>query len=402
MTQESPITRSGSHPVDNVDWTKVGELLLLSQLITRENLQIALSLAIKMRMPLGRILSMHGYLNEKLIANAVELQDMIKSGALTQDAAIRALKSVSEGSSESLSQVLDRPRENVSLHQPLGETLRSIGAISNKQLNKGLSASLETGLPIGWVLASQGFITENLLGSAISAQRLMEQNLLPVDQALNCLRMARLQQKDFRKVLSEQSIDTQAIDPELLLTHLLVKSGAALRTEVLACREFALLHNASLERYLFNFGILSEDAFTAVQAVFAKVSEASLTAAEGVEILEKLKRVGWNMARLDATPAPPVHVETTDLLGLTGLVTKQQLDSAVEKSTKEQQPLSKVLVEEGFLEQVAFDALETCKKFVNANHLHLHKALAVIPYCADNQCTVDEAILRFGWTPIKG
>jgi hypothetical protein len=57
MTQESPITRSGSHPVDNVDWTKVGDLLLLSQLITRENLQIALSLAIKMRMPLGRILS---------------------------------------------------------------------------------------------------------------------------------------------------------------------------------------------------------------------------------------------------------------------------------------------------------------------------------------------------------
>jgi hypothetical protein len=392
----------GTSPIDErtVDWTKVGELLVISKLISQDNLSGATILATRMRMPLGRILSMHGYLSEDLIASAVQLEGLLKNNELTLDAAIRALQTVEQGE-ENLQKVLHKPKENLSIQQPLGESLKSIGAISGKQLRKGVNWSLETGLPVGWILASQGFITESLLSSAISAQRMIAQNLLSEDQALNNLRVARLQQKDFRKVLSEQKIDTQAIDSELLLSHLLVKSGAALRTEVLACREFALLHNAELERYLFNFGILNEQAFTAVKAVVSKVTDKALTIEQAVEILEKLKRVDWDMARLDATPVGKMHLDTPELLGLTRLVTMEQLSSLMQRSASENQPLAKLLIDGGYLEQVTLDALEKAKKFVNSNLLHLHKALALIPYCADNQCTLDEAIAKFGWAPIK-
>ncbi|PWT97669.1 MAG: hypothetical protein C5B53_07725, partial [Candidatus Melainabacteria bacterium] len=58
-------------------------------------------------------------------------------------------------------------------------------------------------------------------------------------------------------------------------------------------------------------------------------------------------------------------------------------------------------IDGGYVEQPGIDALEKCKKFVNENLLHLHKALALIPFCADNQCSVEEAFTKFGWTPIK-
>jgi hypothetical protein len=402
MTHGSPSGDFGRPPVDerNIDWTRVGELLVISQLLSRENLSSAATLAMRMRMPLGRILSMHGYVNEQLIANAVELERLLSTNKLTPDAAIRALKAVEQGG-ENLQNVLLKPHANLSTNQPLGECLRNIGAVSAKQLRKAASQSLESGLPVGWVLASQGYITETLLSSAISAQRMIALGLLTEDQALNCLRIARLQQKEFRKVLSEQKMDTRALDPELLFVHLLVKSGVALKTEVLACREIAVLHNAELERYLYNFGILSEEAYTAVKAVVSNVTEGSLTPDQAVETLVKLKRVDWNMARIDATPASKVHVELPDLLGMTSLVSREQLNSLLERSAQSKEPLSKLLVDGGYVEQPGVDALERCKKFVNENLLHLHKALALIPFCADNQCTVEDALARFGWATIK-
>lgn len=351
-------------------------------------------------MPLGRILSMHGYVSEQLIANAVELEHLLSNNKITPDAAIRAMKAVEQGG-DNLHNVLHKPQENLSTSQPLGESLRSIGAVSGKQLRKAASLSLETGLPVGWVLASQGFITDTLLSSAISAQRMISLGLLTEDQALNYLRIARLQQKEFRKVLAEHKIDSQALDQELIITLLLVKSGAALRTEILACREIAVLHNAELDRYLFDFGILNEQAYTAIKAIIAKVTGGELTPEQAIETLEKLKRVDWNMARIDATPASKVHVELSDLLGMTSLVSKEQLSSLLEKSAQSKESLSKLLIDGGYVEQPGIDALEKCKKFVNENLLHLHKALALIPFCADNQCSVEEAFAKFGWTPIK-
>src|SRR5262249_43459731 len=158
-----------------------------------------------------RILSMHGYVSEQLIANAVELEHLLSTNKITPDAAIRAMKAVEQGGDD-LHNVLHKPQENLSTTQPLGESLRSIGAVSGKQLRKAISLSLETGLPVGWVLATQGFITDTLLSSAISAQRMISLGLLTEDQALNYLRIARLQQKEFRKVLAEHKIDSQALD----------------------------------------------------------------------------------------------------------------------------------------------------------------------------------------------
>src|SRR6516162_10694021 len=125
----------GTSPIDErtVDWTKVGELLVISKLISQDNLSGATILATRMRMPLGRILSMHGYLSEDLIASAVQLEGLLKNNELTLDAAIRALQTVEQGE-ENLQKVLHKPKENLSIQQPLGESLKSIGAISGKQL----------------------------------------------------------------------------------------------------------------------------------------------------------------------------------------------------------------------------------------------------------------------------
>jgi len=381
------------------DWAMIGHLLIAAGLISQENLAGASSIANKLCTPLDRVLSSHGYMGQKLLDTAIEVQILIRKHELTFEAGVRALKVTGQGEA-SLNEVLSKPELVLSIHQPLGELLAMIGAATTKQLRTAVSDSLETGLPVGWVLLSYGIVTEALLTSAISAQRMIQEGALPYDQILNCLRTARLKQKDFRKILSEQSVDTKAIDRELLITHLLVNSGVVLKSELLVCREFALLESTTVDQVLTDFGILEDTALKSVLAIMTKVSKGELTVKQGVAILQKLKRVNWDMAKIDSHPVSKEKIELTDLIGLTGLLSETQLKTAVEQSNKAREPLSKTLVDGEFLEELAVDAIEKCKVFVNSNLLHLHKALALVCYCADNRCTLEEAFAQFGWSPV--
>ncbi len=281
-------------------------------------------------------------------------------------------------------------------HMP-SDSLLAIGAITPRQLHNCTQASIETGLPIGWILLSQGFITEQLLSSAICGQRLVQQQALADDQALSYLRTARLKSKDFRTILQEQQIDTQIIDLELLWEDLLVKSSTALKSELLACRELAILKKIELADLLLDTGILSEPAFMVAQAVVEKVKNNALSIDQGIALLKKLKLVNWQLNKLGDPIPSQKQVQTNELLALTDLLTIEQLNSAIELSNQEQKPLAKILVESGTVEQLILDIVEKCKSFINNNLLSQTKAGILISYCAENQCSLEHALSQFGW-----
>lgn len=292
------------------------------------------------------------------------------------------------------------PSQNLSVDQPLGESLRKIGAITPNQLRKGLTTSAQTGLPLGWVLLSQGSLIESLLNSAISAQSMIQKQALNEEQALNLLRIARLKQKDFGAILSQHGIDKQAILPELLLAQLLVKSDIALNSEVLACRELATMHDTAFTQVLSDCGILEEWPLAAVADVFSKINKGVLRVNQGIAILQKLKAADWDVDSVDKHHPTHSSVDIIDLLGMASLLTNEQLRYVQALSISERRPLSKTLVDAGFFSEIVIGSLEECKTFLNANLLSLDKAQVLVSYCADNQCTFADAQAQFGWTPV--
>jgi len=73
---------------------RIGDLLLRSGAVTIEALEDAVGLSAKMRMPLGRVLGMHGHLNEAGMQAALSLQEMIEQKKITLDSAVKALEMV--------------------------------------------------------------------------------------------------------------------------------------------------------------------------------------------------------------------------------------------------------------------------------------------------------------------
>jgi hypothetical protein len=379
------------------DSISIGDLLAQAGLITQEQLNLSMQLSFKMRTPLERILSMQGYLNTDLFAQALAIQRLIETRSIGLTNGVTALKSIKH-EKMTLEEALDKNRELLPVSQPLGETLLAIGAITDKQLQSSLKVGLLSLLPIGWTLAAQGIISQLLYGSALTAQSLLQKNILPKEQILYCLRLARLQQQDLRKILIEAKIDTAPIDHDLLISHLLIQSGVLFRSEILCYRELALLDNAELETTLSKFNVLNERALLSLNDSFLAVTSNDLDASQAIITLRKLNQVDWDLTKLEQEPEnadEPISI--TDLLNSAKILTAKQLALLMEESIQNRQPVYDVLVKQALLEQSMLDALRKCKQLVDYGLLAFEQAVLLLLYCAECKCDLLTAFAQFGW-----
>src|SRR5262249_23623862 len=141
MTQEAPTD------------IQLGELLIRGGLLEPEQFEAAYRLSFKMRLPIGRVLTMHGHVTEDQLRAAVEIQSRMRDGLIPMDHAIQALFLVSrEGLS--LDAALNRSGpvaapKPVPTHNRLGELLIDAGIASPQLVEQGMISSTETGLPLG-------------------------------------------------------------------------------------------------------------------------------------------------------------------------------------------------------------------------------------------------------------
>ena len=73
---------------------QLGELLIHSGLVEPEQFDAAYRLSFKMRLPLGRVLAMHGHVNEAHLRDAIEIQSRVRDGLLPFEHAVQILSSI--------------------------------------------------------------------------------------------------------------------------------------------------------------------------------------------------------------------------------------------------------------------------------------------------------------------
>jgi hypothetical protein len=68
---------------------QLGELLIRTGLIQPEQFEAAYKLSFKMRLPIGRVLTMHGHVSEDHLRTALELQARMRDGLIPLSVTIR-------------------------------------------------------------------------------------------------------------------------------------------------------------------------------------------------------------------------------------------------------------------------------------------------------------------------
>ena len=386
---------------------KIGDLLVQSTMVDQETLDSCMALCIKMHVPLGRILAMEGHLAEDLLGKALEIQELIRTNALSVTNGITALKLVKQQAftiEEAVARVNALPTAAGVKASRLGDLLRESAAAQQKQIEKALIDGINASLPLGQVLLNRGIITVDLLNSALMGLRMIRDGIASRSQILQALRSARLRQLPLIQPLIEMGIIEEDPYPYSDIGYLMFLSGLINERELISAREIEVTEDKTVDEALIACGFCSEKSVTALNELLNMLMEGALQEDQAIQLLKKLETVDWEIPKvLEALDQEEEYeeeeLEVGELLKVTGCIHPEDLEIATSRSLKKRQPLASSLLESGFITQLTLDGANALKSLVAQKILNLEQARTLLAYCHENDVEVGAAIKDFDWLP---
>ena len=386
---------------------KIGDLLVQSTMVDQETLDSCMALCIKMHVPLGRILAMEGHLAEDLLGKALEIQELIRTNALSVTNGITALKLVKQQAftiEEAVARVNALPTAAGVKASRLGDLLRESAAAQQKQIEKALIDGINASLPLGQVLLNRGIITVDLLNSALMGLRMIRDGIASRSQILQALRSARLRQLPLIQPLIEMGIIEEDPYTYSHIGYLMFLSGLINERELISAREIEVTEDKTVDEALIACGFCSEKSVTALNELLNMLMEGALQEDQAIQLLKKLETVDWEIPKvLEALDQEEEYeeeeLEVGELLKVTGCIHPEDLEIATSRSLKKRQPLASSLLESGFITQLTLDGANALKSLVAQKILNLEQARTLLAYCHENDVEVGAAIKDFDWLP---
>lgn len=187
---------------------KLGEMLLLSGLITELDVMNALEHSLTQSKPMGEVLAEHGLVPKSLIDLAAELQASVNNGDLPLAAAADTLNYVAKTGSKP--EVMDEATPDTAPDTiRLGELLQMSEYVSAKDID--YAREILTLFPslLGKLLVVAGAIDEPTLLSALRAQFFLRHNHVKLDDAVCALKFSGNHRVSFDDALESLSIELE-------------------------------------------------------------------------------------------------------------------------------------------------------------------------------------------------
>ncbi|MBA3858953.1 MAG: hypothetical protein C0507_18770 [Cyanobacteria bacterium PR.3.49] len=201
----------------------IGDLLVRSGLVTSADLTEAMQVSRRLGMPIGRVLTMSGNITPDTFQLALEAQSLIRDGVVPVEIGIEAL-GVASRDRQPLKDALGRvhhPHQGGSTNR-LGELLVDALIITPDQLDQALKISVESGLPLGGTLVTQGIIHASLLPTVLRAQEQIRDGVVTREAAIEELKAAMKiwAKAEAAMKLSDYAHEGPAIKPSMVMSTL--------------------------------------------------------------------------------------------------------------------------------------------------------------------------------------
>jgi len=240
---------------------RIGELLVAANVIRQEVLLEALKVAKNSQTPLGRVLMSIGELSERDLDAAITVQQLIRQGAISNDFGVKAIN-VCVKAKIPLEDAFQRlgwtPPEVIGEHNAgeLGEILVAAGLIERAILEQGIWQAKENNLPLGRCLVLNRALTSTMLQSALTAQVLIRDGKITLDQAINSLKNVSKKQQS----LEQSLFDTGAFRPverdNIKFGDLLTQAGIVTEGDKISAIEIGLAENQKIGEVFVQSGMV--------------------------------------------------------------------------------------------------------------------------------------------------
>jgi len=176
---------------------RIGDLLMFSGLVSSEFIQTALRNFEEKGLPLGKVLTLSGYITEAQLRCALDVQALVNERQLPLDVGVKVL-TLAYKESVPLAEAFERsgvvqPEDHLS--NKLGQLVLDAQVVDLPILENALEVNPRTGLPLGHILCYRSIISQQLLETALLGQQLIRRGSISREQCVKAISQAHLREK---------------------------------------------------------------------------------------------------------------------------------------------------------------------------------------------------------------
>lgn len=269
-------------------------------------------------------------------------------------------------------------------HILIGDILVKSDLVTMAQFAEAMPVSVKTGMPVGKVLISSGYLTEERLRQVLSIQSLIRDHILSAEIGLEALRLVKNENIELSDALTRLGAQSEYYEIGNRLGELLLEAGVIDKAEL----ENALLSSYTtglqLARILvLNGRILQPLASMALIGQFL-IRDNKLAKDQAVIAIKDVSKNIENFYTLELALASGVglkHINTLrlgELLLLAGSVSEENLALAVEQCAADEKPLGQVLTSLNQISDITLSQALTLQEMVNSGRLSPEEAVATL------------------------
>jgi tetratricopeptide (TPR) repeat protein len=270
---------------------KLGELLLEASIIDGDQFGKALQRSLATGLPLGRILVLNGAISDSLLTTALEIQVRTRDGLLTRQEAIDYLRvaanqigtdQTSPEKALKIQALLKAPRKS---GIRLGELFVLANILAETDVMNALELGLVNDQPIGHILVSQGFISPEVLESALKLQDFVDKDILDTTQAADCLNRMHTTGVSFSESVGDIEIVEEA-RADVNFQGMLTLARIVSEDDIQNAFEQALMSPELVATVLMMAGYIDEPISEATLRCHAMIASGELTQEDALVALD--------------------------------------------------------------------------------------------------------------------
>lgn len=297
----------GWHQAEGHARNRLGELLLASHVITKNDLQNSLNTSMETGLPLGKVLVFQKHISSEFLSCALSGQKLMREGLIGREQLIKGLSAIAKRQStieESMVQwgfpKLPGKRSNA-----LGDLLLQSGLLKDNQLLTAMEISLSEEKPVGEVFIEQRFISRSILKAALKLQEMIDNGTLTSALAAVALQEIQKNGSSVAKATAKVGLPKLNVEEIILLKELLTLAGIVDSEEMTSIDDRE--NSSNFPQLLLTSGLVDESfldaAFRCIYLIEQKFFEQEdaimalhYCQTNNISIDDALKELAWTVA----------------------------------------------------------------------------------------------------------
>ena len=379
-----------------------------ADLITRRGLTNCLNIASQSESPIGQVLSINGFVTEEELNAGLRVQALIRERLLPEDKGIQALSYV-RTKKYSLDEALDElgwKSEYYKFTRSLGDLLIDSGTLDADQLDKGLSASQRSGLPLARVLVLQGALSEFVAYAALTAQTLLRDDKIARDQAVGALRLTKMHGDSLQDYLEFGGLRKIRPDHILRLGEFFVLAELVSELDLLSAVETGLAEAKPIGQILVESGLVGENVVEAALDLQDLIRANKISPNKAVDVLKRCDETGNSVAEelenfVAEVPAendlPREDARLLELVHGLSFLSDSDLRKIVNELKGSGMNAEQYLVEHKLVSTSRLEAAKKCRVLLEGGVLTLEQSIFAVHMWLCSGGELEDVLREIGW-----